>query len=173
MANPFAGIITSDFKDLFVNMIDALLEDDALTVPCRLIYEGTKWTLCANCTPSPMSGRSTNVYKSGGPAPFYTGTCPICHGVSRIPDEQTEEIYMAAIWNHKDWLGDVVVQNPNDFVQTISKIDTLDNIRRTNEIVIDTTIENYVKNVFKLSGAPTVCGLGAKSYVFALWERVR
>ena len=60
MSNPFSGIITTEFKTLFTNMIDSLLEDDALTVPCRLTYEGTKFTLCTNCVPNPISGRSTN-----------------------------------------------------------------------------------------------------------------
>ena len=59
MANPFSGIITSDFKTLFTNMIDALLEDAALTVPCQLTYEGTKWTLCPNCLLSPVTSKSS------------------------------------------------------------------------------------------------------------------
>ena len=30
----FTGIITTEFKTLFKNMIDAILEDTALTLPC-------------------------------------------------------------------------------------------------------------------------------------------
>lgn len=173
MANPFSGIITSSFKTLFTNMIDSLLEDDALTLPCQLIYEGTKFTLCTNCTPNPMSGRSTNVYKGGGPAPFYTGSCPICHGVNRIADNQTESLNMAVIWDYRQWLGDMAVQNPEGFVQTISLIDTLDNIKRANEVIIDTDIQNYVKHVFEREGEPNPQGFGASSYVFTLWKKKR
>jgi hypothetical protein len=173
MANPFSGIITSEFKSLFVNMIDSLLENDALTVPCRLVYEATKFTLCTNCTFSPISGRSTNKYKSGGPAFFLVGSCPLCHGVGRIPDEQTEIVYMAVLWNPKEWIGNLPTNSSENMIQTISKIDTLDQIRRANEILVDTDIEKYQKFVFKRSGESTVCGLGASSYVFSFWERNR
>ncbi len=173
MANPFEGIITSEFKELFTNMIDSLLEDTALTVPCRLVYEATKFNLCANCVPNPISGRSTNVFQTGGPAPFFTGSCPICHGVGRLPDQQTEIIYLCVIWNYKDWIGDVPVHSPDGFVQTISKLDTLDNIKRANEVLIDTNIEQYTKHVFERDGEPNMQGFGNSSYVFTMWKRKR
>lgn len=171
MANPFAGIITSDFKDLYINMIDSLLEDDALTIPCRFSYLGTKSTLCTNCVFSPMSGRSTNKFLTGGPSPFSFGACPLCHGVGRIPDLQTETINLCVLWNQKDWIGDVPVNSSDGMIQTISKIDTLDNIRRVTEILVDTNIEQYEKFVFALSGDSILSGLGASSYIFAFWER--
>ena len=154
-------------------MISSLLEDDALTVPCRLIYTGARFTLCPNCIFSPISGRSTNVYNGIGSSSFSVGSCPVCHGVGKIPDQKTEVIYMAVLWNEKDWLGNLPVNSPDGMVQTISKIDTLDQIRRANEILIDTNIEKYEKFIFKRSGDAVACGLGASSYVFAFWERNR
>ena len=173
MANPFEGIITSAFKTTFTNMIDSLLEDAALTVPCRFVYMGTKWSECANCRVNPISGRSTSVYRSGGPVPFSGSVCPVCNNNARIPDQSTETIYMCVLWNYKDWIGGIQTNSPEGLVQTISKLDTLDNIKRATEVVVDTDIENYVKHVFEREGEPNMCGLGANSYVFTMWRRKR
>lgn len=171
MSNPFSNLITSDFKDIFTNMIDALLEDDSLTVPCRLIYEGSKWTECNNCLVSPISGRSASKYRSGGPVAFSGSVCPVCNNIGRIVEHETETIYLAVLWDYKNWIGNVKVNSPEGSVQTISKIDTADQIKRANEIVIDTNIENYVKHVFVRNGEPTPYGLGTDSYIFTMWAR--
>ncbi len=173
MTNPFSGIITTDFKNIFTNMIDSLLEDGALTVECRLIYEATLWTLCVNCIFSPMSGRSTGAFQSGGPAPFSGSTCPICNNIGRIPDQKTELINLCVLWDYKDWIGDVKIHSPDGFVQTLSKLDTLDQLKRANEILIDTNVEKYVKHVFERSGESNVLGLGTSAYVFTMWKRKR
>ena len=173
MANPFSGIITSDFKSLYTNMIDSLLEDSALTVECKFTYEATKWSECPNCVVSPISGRSTNKYKNGGPANFSTSSCPICFGKGKIPDQSTELINLCVLWNQKEWLGNLPTNTSDGDIQTISKIDTLDNIRRTNEILVDTTVEKYERFIFKLKGDSVLAGLGASSYVFAFWGRNR
>ena len=90
----FEGIITAEFKQLFKDAITALLEDTALTVPCQLIYGGTKWTDCPNCLFSPATNKSTGIYTVGGPVPFYTGVCPYCNGAGRLSEEDTENIYL-------------------------------------------------------------------------------
>jgi len=171
LSNPFSGIITSDFKEIFTNMIDALLEDEALTVPCRLIYEGTKFTLCPNCIVSPITGRSAGLYNGSGPHSFTTGSCPVCNGVGRINDQQTEDLYLCVLWNYKDWIGDIAVNTPDGYVQTISKIDTLDSIKRANKILINTDLQTYVKHYFTRSGEPTPVGLGSDAYIFTMWRK--
>ena len=173
MANPFSGIITSDFKTLFTNMIDALLEDAALTVPCQLTYEGTKWTLCSNCLLSPITGKSTGQYNGTGPVNFTYGICPVCGGIGRIADKQTDTFYMCVLWDYKSLIGNIKVDSPDGFVQTISKINLLDNIKRANEILIDTNIKAYEKNVFQKYGESDYLGLGASSYIATMWERKR
>lgn len=171
MSNPFSGIITSDLKTLYTNMIDALLEDTALTVPCKLIYEGTKWTLCPNCRISPISGRSTNVYNGTGPVSFSMGTCPVCNGDGRLQHQTNETIYMAVLWNYRDWIVEIPVNYPEGHIQTISKINTVDQIKRANEMVVDTNIEQYSKHIFEREGEPNPLGFGADSYVFTMWKR--
>ncbi len=90
--NPFLGIISPAFKATFTNAIDALLEDTALTVPCRLIYGNTNPTVCANCIFDPLTGRSSSIYLAGGPIPFANGQiCPWCHGEGVKTVEATED----------------------------------------------------------------------------------
>ena len=160
MTNPFSGIITPELKTLFTNMIDSLLEDDALTLPCKLVYEGSKFILCDQCTINPMTGRSTD------------SSCPKCHGNGKISVTASEVVYMAVLFDYKDWIDKLPVNSPDGYVQTISKIDTLDNIRRTNYIIVNTDIENYVQNKFQKFGESSFCGFGASSYVVTTWKRV-
>jgi hypothetical protein len=179
--NPFSGIITSGMKDLHKNMIDALLEDDALTRPCQLIYGDTKFTLCPNCLYDPKLKRSSNRYQAGGPVPFPSGQlCPYCRGIGMMPDEQTETLYMAVLWNYKDWfpMGNTSspVGNTPHFgwgkVQTMSKFDaTYSKLVRTKEIIVDTDIEATTRERFVREGAPFPCGFGASNYVFTMWAK--
>lgn len=171
MTNPFSGIITTAFKDIFTNAIDALLEDAALTVPCRLIYSGTKFTLCYNCLISPITGRSTNIYNGTGGVPFAQSTCPVCGGVGRLSIELTEDIYLAVIRNYKDWVGGIIVDTPEAYVQTISVISTLDQIKRANQVILNTDITNYAKNLFIRYGEPMPVGF-SEEYIFTMWKKV-
>ncbi len=177
MSNPFTGIITSDMKLLFTNAIDAMLESTACTVPCRLIYGNTKFTDCSNCIISPVGGRSSNRYQSGGPAPFSFGQCPVCFGLGKIPDEQTEVVNLSVIWDYRDWISfagvDAKTLSKEGFVQTISSLsDTLVNIKRAKSLIIDTDIEKYVHHRFDRHGEPNPIGLGADTYIVTMWKSI-
>jgi len=41
MTNIFNNVFTPEFKELFNNAIDAILEQNALSLPCKLIYSNT------------------------------------------------------------------------------------------------------------------------------------
>ena len=64
MTNPFSGIISSDFKQLFNNAISSLLYNDALTLPCTLHYGVTKYNDCGNCVFDPIGNKSSNNFKA-------------------------------------------------------------------------------------------------------------
>jgi len=178
----FDGIITSDFKALHKDAIDALLEDTALTVPCRLYYGDTKWTDCPNCVFDAIGGKSSNRYTPGGPVPFPNGQiCPYCHGKGRTPDEQTEELYMMVIWDMKAWfrlgaLGALVASataNTEDsFAQTMSIwADTYDKLKRAKEVILDTDVETSVELRFVRMGEPQPCGFNDSNYAVTMWKR--
>lgn len=179
MANPFSGIITPALKTLYTNMIDSLLETSALTVPCRLIFGDTKWTLCPNCIYDAVGKKSSGRYKTGGPISFTHGMCPYCNGVGRIPAESTDDtVYLMPIWDSKNWMarndgGISSPVNPEEYVQTLSQLaTTYSKIKKAKKIVIDTNIENYNRNHFERYGEPGIVGWGASSYVLTMWKKI-
>jgi hypothetical protein len=175
MSNPFSGIITDAHKEIFTNMIDAVIAD--LSVTCRIFFGDSVFTDCPNCIMDNINGRSSNTYQAGGTIPFSFGTCPYCHGVGRIatPDNFIE-FDMYAIYDYKDWFNWQGRKNfphlQEGMVQTISPLARLDEIKKAKRIIVDTAIESYVKNIFERAGEPEFCGFGASSYVFTIWKRV-
>lgn len=169
MTNPFSGIITPAMKDLFNNALDALFDTDGLTLPCKLIYEGTKYEDCTNCIDNPYSPGGS-VYSHGQGIPFRHGqTCPNCGGSGKVLIENFDTLYLAVIWNYQQFIN-----KPPNYVQgsveTLSILSTtIDKIKQANEIIIDTNIEPYQAHRFIRSGEPTPCGLGSSRYITTLW----
>jgi len=174
MANPFAGMITAAFKAKHKNMIDALLEDTALTVPCRLEYSTTKFDLCSNCIYSPVGNKSSNRFKTGGPVPFHHGVCPVCSGAGRIQTTDSEILFLMPIWDSKGWLqmGLTAERTAGIDVVTFSKATTYPDLKRATTIQIDTTIEAYGVPTFERADEPQWCGLAQSSHILTLWKRV-
>jgi len=177
MTNPFSGIISSAFKQSFNDAIDALLENTACTVPCTFISGDTKFTDCPNCQYSPTTGRSSNKYTAGGPIPFSFGVCPYCHGDGRIPTEESSTIYLALIWNYKDWIGWLDAQartlSEKGFVQSMSILaDSYTQIKGCKSILLNTNIDVYKHRKFQRYGEPNPIGLGDDRYLLTMWEPV-
>jgi hypothetical protein len=173
MANPFSGIISNELKLLFNNAIDALLEDNALTVPCELRYGITKTTICPNCIYDPINKKSSNRYKAGGPVSFASGQiCPYCNGVGLTGEESTEEVFLCVIWDYKQWrkLGFNLL-SPEGFVVTLCGMNKLPQIKSAKEVIIDTRISPHVQHRFVREGEPNPLGLGESRYISTLWKR--
>lgn len=170
--NPFSGIISTEFKTLYKNMIDALLETTALTLPCRFVYSGTKFVKCPNCQFNSMTGKSNNIYVSGGPISFSHGTCPYCNGDGKIPQESNESFNIAVLWDYRKWIAvGATVKNPEGMIQTICNLGLIDEIKKAKEIIVDTNIEKYVRHRFIRDSEPTPAGLGSDDYIVTLWRR--
>lgn len=170
MPNPFAGIITQDFKDLHTNMISALLEDTALTTKCSLIYENTRFEVCNNCIYSALGGRSSRIYKIGGPNPFNNGVCPVCGGQGKIYFSSTTSLYLMTIFNKRDW----IITNPNAVdinLQTMSLISTFDDIQRCSFLTIDDSKYAKYNGVrFIRDGSPVPCGFDDNNFIITSWK---
>ena len=54
MVNPFSGIVSSEFKEVFNNAISALVDASGVAIPCTLYYGVTKYEACANCVYDPI-----------------------------------------------------------------------------------------------------------------------
>ncbi len=176
MSNPFAGIITSEMKLMFTNMIDALLEQNALTLTCRVIYGGSKVTVCPNCVYDPMTKKSSNRYKTGGPVSFPNGQlCPVCAGIGSVPTETDEELSLMVIFDSLEWVklagNNRTAHTAQEYTLTFSKLNTYTQLKQAKEIIIDTSIEDTVYNRFVRVGQPQILGFGASSYCMFKWER--
>lgn len=172
MSNPFSGIITSELKLLHKNMIDALLEDDALTVECTLTYAETKFTECINCIMNNVTGKSSGRYKSGGPIPFTNGQCPYCNGIGKTTSESTDNMWLLAIWDSKKWiLNDPAINVADINVQTMSKITTFPSLTRCRSIKFDTKIDGYGIGEFTRLGTPQPLGWGDSNWIITSWKR--
>jgi hypothetical protein len=173
MTNPFTGIITQDLKDTFKNAIDSLLEQTALTLPCRLIYSGTKFIKCSNCQFNSVTGKSNNIYMPGGPISFSHGVCPYCNGNGKIPDEDTEVIYLMVIWDYRKFIPiGSVIANPQGSIQTVCSVNHITKLKKAKEIIVDTNIERFVRHKFMRDSEPNPAGFGSDDYIVTLWKRV-
>ena len=172
----FEGIITSDMKSLYKDAIDALLEDDALTRPCTLIYEGTKWEDCPNCDFDPISSKSSGRWTSGGPTEFKPGqVCPYCSGAGRRAEQDnTDAVSLCIIWDNKGWvpMATAPPKIGQMLIQTLSKYaDTYDKIKRAKIAILDTAISASKSLQVIRVGEPELLGFGSNDFVITLWER--
>lgn len=158
-------------------MINALLENTALTVPCDIVYGGSKFELCENCTYDVIGKKSANVYQSGGPVPFRNGsTCPVCQGTGGGVKEvtNTETIYLCAIFDHKKWLNptEAMINVPENYAQTLCKNDYIAQLSRAKEVVIDTDFGPRSRHRFQRDGDPQPIGFGSNDYIIVNWKKI-
>jgi len=168
-SNPFAGVITPAFHRTFINAIDALLMDGALTSPCDLVFGNTRFTACVNC----LNG----TYKAGGPIPFPAGKiCPLCVGQPCQPVLETECFSLMVIQDPKQWrLVSKTLAGPaikTGYLETMCRIE-LTNKLRACEYIIPNKCDACINGAhFKRTGEPLFIGLGKPNYIIIGWERI-
>ncbi len=174
MANPFSGIISEELKNTYNNAMDALFEDNALTLPCKFIYAGTKYEDCPNCLTGPAGGFNS-IYSHGFGIPTQNIACSVCGGSGkRLVEVEEPTIYLCVIWDYKNFINlSSPISRPDGTIQTLSVLTkTIDQIKQAQEIIVDTSIEPYVAHRFSRAGEPTPCGLGSSRYITTLWTTV-
>jgi len=137
-----------------------------------LVYPPKK-TECPNCKISPSTGRSSNIYKSGGPQPFTNHTtCPWCGGVGRQSLAQTDSIRLRTYWNPKDWTKfGIKVENPEGLVMVIGYMDDYPKLERAKEVVIDSNIAGIRRLTCKRSGEMKPWGFRQARYFVQMMDR--
>ena len=171
----FSGVINSDLKVMHRDAIRALI--DGVSVPCTLIYGGTKWTSCNNCIFDPIGNKSSNFYLHGGPVPF-NGICPVCNGAGKIMDDSTASLNLVVMWDYKDWRQFIGPSNTAQLAEaeamTLSEVSTYDELLKVQEVILDTTVANgYATQRFNRVGRPNLLGLGSSEFVLAFWKRIQ
>ncbi len=174
--NPFAGIITQQMKDLHYNMISALLEDTALTVPCKFYYGITKYESCTNCatTINPIGRKPGNISVHGQNVPFgFSQQCPSCGGEGKIGVESSEIINIAAIFNvRKFYPTNVNINTDGQLAQTFCKIELLPKIMACQYLIFDNNIAGYINYKFQRAGEPEPMGYGKDGFILTTWSRI-
>lgn len=167
-------IITSQFKDLFKTMIDSLLIEGSLSLPCKLIYENSLKNECINCEIDPLSKRSSGIYKSGGPISFIDGQiCPYCGGLGFLQASNEETVHLLVLFDYKTWINfKSDVKAPDGMIQTICGIDLLPKIKNANRLIVDTNLNGLTRNIFTRDSDPQPAGLGDNHYIFTFWKKI-
>ena len=171
MANPFTGIITTAMRQLWKDAIDSLLEDNALTVPCRPVYEG------GGETDIPSPGGITDPIGNKPPGIFLHGSpkfAPHGNDTQALSTSGTT-IYLCVIWDSSDWIkttaANTLINAPDMAVQTLSDQADFLILKRVNKLVIDTDIEATVRHTFYRASEPEPIGFGQHNHYLTMWSK--
>jgi|LULG01.1.fsa_nt_gb hypothetical protein len=141
-------------------------------VMCNLVYP-EKRAECTNCTLIGFGGRSTSIYKAGGPLAFTTGmVCPLCEGRGFKITENTEKIRLRVYWNRREWV-DVGFEAdvPDGLIQTIGYMTDMPKLKKAKNIIVHETIQGYGTMRFTREGSPYPHGFKQDRYAVTFWRR--
>lgn len=139
MANKFSNrpdfTLPSALFDEHEWVMDAFI-DGQTGQPCKLIYKQIE-TECPNCYQDTSTGRSSGIYKPGGPISFtnYT-TCPYCNGEGRSTLPNTETINLRTYWDIASWRKLGFAHTGNTIVQVIGYMKDLSRLERAVELIV-------------------------------------
>ena len=168
------NIITPDLKNTFNSFIDELLRSNSLSLPCKLIYSGSAFVECSNCYIDPLSGKSSNRYKSGGSLLFADGQiCPYCRGLGGTYSETYDILDMLIVFDFKYWVNfNSKIHSSDGLIQTISKFIDFPKIQKCDKLIVDTNITNYTDSYYQRNSDPQPAGFGSNDYLFTYWKKI-
>ena len=163
-----------DFQQLqaiYREQMDQLLAINGLTMKCFFNYDSSRGKLCPNCFYDNSLKKSSGRYKPGGPRAFLLGRiCPYCNGFGYTANSDSEEVYLAVIANHKDWVVKPTNQeNPQNMIQTICSKDFYAKIKKCRDLTVVYSEVNS-NPTYSLVQDPTFVGLGNGDYIVANWQ---
>jgi len=174
MTAPF--VIPTKLLDAHERMVDALI-DGPIGGTITIVYPPTILP-CPNCLPDPATGKSANIYKTGGPISFANHmVCPVCEGEgnSSVPHEDVinARIYLDPKTWVKTGVGTPIFEHPGDIVQMIGYMRDCVKVQNAMELVL-------IKEVTALStplrckreGPPSPWGFRASRYFVQYLRRV-
>jgi len=171
--NMFKNIITAEFKQLYNDAIDALLDPSSgLVNPCIIRYGNnpSESSLCNNCIFDSISHLSSNVYNNTGPMPFAEGgVCPVCLGKGLINSgiiTKQETVNIAVIVDAKSFINVADITNiRSNVIQTICSINLMNKLQNAVDIVVHGI-------AYQKMAAAQPCGLAEHKYISMLWKEI-
>ena len=160
-------------QNLYKNQMDMMLANTGLTTKCLLNYGISKKSICPNCIYDANLKKSSNRYKPGGPRQFTSGRiCPYCSGTGYYGEVNVEEIYVAVIWDYKDWIiKPINIENPSGMIQTICNKTLYSKFKKCKDLTVIYSSVNS-NPLFRLFEEPNPAGLGDNNYLIVNWERI-
>lgn len=158
--------------DMYYETVDDFI-DLNFGVNCTLFY-GPKKNICPNCIFNPVTGKSSNQYKAGGPISFQDSICPYCDGDGYTNTEAIEDIKLRVYFSKKDWVKiEIPVLIKDGAVQIIGHITDMPKIRKARQVRVCAELEGYENFDFTLAGAPSPWGFRRNKYFVAFMNRVQ
>jgi hypothetical protein len=138
---------------------------------CKLVYP-QKDEECSNCYLDVDTGKSTSIYKAGGPISFTNYTiCPHCQGEGRLYTAEEETIKCRIYYNSKYFMSveNYVRQNnvkiEDDVVQIVTYMTNVSKIERAQYLIADSDIRTIKQYRFDVTLYNCGKGLGKKRFV--------
>lgn len=157
--------IYREFADDFIS--------DNFGINCKIFYP-PKIVDCPNCIFDSKTGKSANIYQSGGPVPFSFGVCPYCHGEGKRNDESAADtIKLRCYFDKKSWVkisSNVVVED--GAVQIIGFIYDLPKIKRAEYLLLNSDLSDYIEYKYCVDGELLPHGFKRNRYFIGYLKRV-
>jgi hypothetical protein len=176
MSNKFPSLgdfsIPSTVFDTHEWMTDFLLDGDT-GHECTLYYPD-KNTECDNCHFSSRIGRSSGIYKTGGPIPFPAhGTCPRCGGRGRLSLPQTDTIDLRIYWETRFWIDIGVKFNAsNNIAMTIGYMVDLPKMEKADKVLLNSSQQYIRRWMCQRAGEAIPHGFRRNRYFIQYVERI-
>jgi hypothetical protein len=164
--------IPDELIDCHEWMADAFIDDLGKSV--KLVYP-PKQSECPNCKLDPATGRSSNIYKAGGPVSFRNHTvCPWCEGKGRGMLPASETIQLRIYWDQKSWtkISGVDFKNPEGLAMTIGYMNDYPKLERADNTLLDSHIENIKRYQCVREGEAQPWGFRHNRYFIQFFRRV-
>lgn len=167
--------IPSAFFDTHEWVSDALL-DSIVGYDCTLIYPPS-FTECPNCLFDPSTGRSSRIYKDGGPVPFTNYTiCPWCSDDGRLTVNHEETVQFRIYTQSSSWIKfpglTNLIEHPEGYAQIIGYLTDLPKVQRCIEIILYAHVENIQRIRCKTAGEAVPHGFRKNRYFIQMVQRI-
>lgn len=162
----------TSIKSVYKSIIDDLITANGLAVSCKFVFKNASPSQCPNCEYDPISRKSNNIYKSGGPISFPNGTiCPICAGLGKYDTSDDQIIPLIVIFDYSKFIGVGPVDAPVCDMQSICKVSEYFKIKNADHIIMDISLYGLTENKFTRTSEPQPVGLGQNLYLFTNWKK--